>query len=178
MFSEFCSISALSCSLWWWWVGVGVPSDYFVSPQLQLLLFCCWGCGCCWAVTICIVTIDNVCMHYFPFTFSEYPIGNDIFGTIELLMLTTFECLTTKCFYGLIWMTFCICTLAIDTFCIHCCTNFLICYCNGNPLYIDNFYVAKLSPCFNPSSIRAEVVLFSFNPSTHPTNHPSAHKSF
>ena len=29
-----------------------VPSDYFVSPQLQLWLFCCWGCGCCWAVTI------------------------------------------------------------------------------------------------------------------------------
>ena len=34
------------------WVGGGVPSDYFVSTQLQLWLFCCWGCGCCWAVTI------------------------------------------------------------------------------------------------------------------------------
>ena len=33
------------------WVG-GIPSDYLVSTQLQLLLFCCWGCGCCWAVTI------------------------------------------------------------------------------------------------------------------------------
>ena len=54
MFSEFCSISALSCSFefLWWWVGGGVPSDYFVSTQLQLWLFCCWGCGCCWAVKI------------------------------------------------------------------------------------------------------------------------------
>ena len=34
-------------------VGVGgIPSDYLVSTQLQLLLFCCWGCGFCWAVTI------------------------------------------------------------------------------------------------------------------------------
>ena len=33
-------------------VGGGVPSDYLVSTQLQLWLFCCWGCGCCWAVTI------------------------------------------------------------------------------------------------------------------------------
>ena len=32
--------------------GGGVPSDYLVSIQLQLWLFCCWGCGCCWAVTI------------------------------------------------------------------------------------------------------------------------------
>ena len=30
---------------------VVVPSDYFVSTQLQLWLFCCWGCGCCSAVT-------------------------------------------------------------------------------------------------------------------------------
>ena len=30
----------------------GVPSDYFVSTQIQLWLFCCWDCGCCWAVTI------------------------------------------------------------------------------------------------------------------------------
>ena len=28
--------------------GGGVPSDYVVSTQLQLWLFCCWG----WAVTI------------------------------------------------------------------------------------------------------------------------------
>ena len=33
-------------------VGGGIPSDYLVSAQLQLWLFCCWGCGCCWAVTI------------------------------------------------------------------------------------------------------------------------------
>ena len=33
-------------------VGGGVPSDYFFSTQLQLWLFCCWSCGCCWAVTI------------------------------------------------------------------------------------------------------------------------------
>ena len=31
--------------------GGGIPSDYFVSTQ-QLWLFCFWGCGCCWAVTI------------------------------------------------------------------------------------------------------------------------------
>jgi len=34
-------------------VGVGVvPSDYLFSTQLQFWLFCCGGCGCCWAVTI------------------------------------------------------------------------------------------------------------------------------
>ena len=33
-------------------MGGGIPSDYLVSTQLQLWLFCCWGCGCCWAVTI------------------------------------------------------------------------------------------------------------------------------
>ena len=32
--------------------GGGIPSDYLVSTQLQLWLLCCWGCGCCWAVTI------------------------------------------------------------------------------------------------------------------------------
>ena len=32
-------------------VVVVVPSDYLVSTQLQFWLFCCWGCGCCWAVT-------------------------------------------------------------------------------------------------------------------------------
>ena len=25
--------------------------DSIVTAQLQLWLFCCWGCGCCWAVT-------------------------------------------------------------------------------------------------------------------------------
>ena len=34
------------------WEEVAVPSDYLVSTQLQFWLFCCWGWGCCWAVTI------------------------------------------------------------------------------------------------------------------------------
>ena len=29
--------------------GGGIPRDYLVSTRLQ---FCCWGCGCCWAVAI------------------------------------------------------------------------------------------------------------------------------
>jgi len=29
-----------------------VPSDYSVSTQLEFWLFCFWGCGCFWAVTI------------------------------------------------------------------------------------------------------------------------------
>ena len=29
---------------------VVVPSDFLVSTQPQLWLFCCWDCGCCWAV--------------------------------------------------------------------------------------------------------------------------------
>ena len=33
-------------------VGGAISSDYFVSTKLQLWLFCCWSCGCCWAVTI------------------------------------------------------------------------------------------------------------------------------
>ena len=37
-----------------------VPSDYFVSTQLQLWLFCCWGCGCCWPVTITQDDIQNL----------------------------------------------------------------------------------------------------------------------
>ena len=32
--------------------GGVVPSDCLVSTQLQLCLFCCWGYGCCWAMTI------------------------------------------------------------------------------------------------------------------------------
>ena len=32
--------------------GGGIPSDYLVSTELQLWLFCCWGCGCSWSVTI------------------------------------------------------------------------------------------------------------------------------
>ena len=41
--------------------GGGIPSDYLVSTQLQLLLFCCWGCGCCCAVTIKIFLV--ACYH-------------------------------------------------------------------------------------------------------------------
>ena len=33
-------------------VGGGILRDYLVSTQRQLWLFCCRGCGCCWAVTI------------------------------------------------------------------------------------------------------------------------------
>ena len=32
--------------------GGGIPSNYFVSTKLQLWLFCCMGCGYCWAVAI------------------------------------------------------------------------------------------------------------------------------
>ena len=59
LFSKICSISALSYSFEFVVVG-GVPSDYFVSTQLQLWLFCCWGCGCCWAVKISCFWIEVV----------------------------------------------------------------------------------------------------------------------
>ena len=36
----------------WWEVVDGFPVITIVSTQLHLLLFCCWNCGCCWAVTI------------------------------------------------------------------------------------------------------------------------------
>ena len=52
-------MSALSCSFEFvvgvgggWWVVVVVSSDYLVSTELELWLFYCRGCGCCWAVTI------------------------------------------------------------------------------------------------------------------------------
>ena len=32
--------------------GGGIPSNFFVSSELQLWLFCCLSCGCCLAVTI------------------------------------------------------------------------------------------------------------------------------
>ena len=37
--------------------GGGIPSNYLVSTQLQLWLFYCWGCGCCWAVTILTILV-------------------------------------------------------------------------------------------------------------------------
>ena len=52
MFSEYCSISTLTCSFEFVWVMGGIPSSYLVSTQLQFWLFCCWGWGCCWDVTI------------------------------------------------------------------------------------------------------------------------------
>ena len=64
LYFEFCSISALSCSfelLCWVGGGGGVPSDYFVSTQLQLWLFYCCCCGCCWAVTIRLIQNDFGC---------------------------------------------------------------------------------------------------------------------
>ena len=45
------------------WVVVVFPA--IVSTQLQLWLFCCWGCGCCWAVTI--VTWPHRWKKYFTF---------------------------------------------------------------------------------------------------------------
>ena len=52
MFSEFCSIFALSCSfefVWWWWYSQRLLS---LNPTTVIWLFSCSGCGCCWAVTI------------------------------------------------------------------------------------------------------------------------------
>ena len=54
LFSRYCSILALSCSfefVWWWLVWLWFPSEYLVPTQLQFWLFCCWDCGCYWAVT-------------------------------------------------------------------------------------------------------------------------------
>merc|ERR1712189_75966 len=82
LFSEYCSISALSYSFEFLVVGgwfvVVVPSDYFVSTQLQLWLFCCWGCGCCWAVTLFFRGTDNLSIYYGGWTITlVYTIGGD-----------------------------------------------------------------------------------------------------
>ena len=53
----------------------GIPSDYFVSTQLQLWLFCCWGCGFCWAVTInvnCLNFFTLAYYHHFSPRFENY----------------------------------------------------------------------------------------------------------
>ena len=125
-----------------------------------------------------IITVDNVCMHYFPFTFSECPIGNDIFGmpifwTIEVANLWM---ATTKCIYGLFWMTFCV--YITSPFCMQCCTNFLIHYCNGNPLYIDNFYIAKLIPSPNPCSIGLLYFHLILPPTHRPDQPPTCPEKF
>ena len=47
------------------WVGVGgIPSNYFVSTILQLWLFCCWGYGCYWAVTIIVLCLIQQILQY------------------------------------------------------------------------------------------------------------------
>ena len=94
--------------------------------------------------------------------------------SFELLKLPTFEWLQQNVFMDYFeWHFVYASLLQLTPFCMHCCTNFLIHYCNGNPLYIDNFYIAKLSPSPNPSSIGAEVVIFSFNPTTRPPTQSS-----
>ena len=60
----FLVLPALSCRFEFLWMVGGecgwvVPRDYFVSSQLQLWLFCCWGRGCCWAVTILDVLLTS-----------------------------------------------------------------------------------------------------------------------
>ena len=47
--------------------GGGIPSDYFVSTQLQLCLFCCWGCRFCWAVTISEMTGQKISINTLQF---------------------------------------------------------------------------------------------------------------
>ena len=66
-----------------WWVGGWIPSDYLVSTQLQLWLFCCWGWGCCWAVTKRnILSIDIESVDHFGF-FRGLKLG--LFGNLRLL---------------------------------------------------------------------------------------------
>ena len=54
-----------------------LPSDYFVSTQLQLLLFYCLGCGYCWAVTIlsnsAVIVAQNQ-NHFSPLLITNYVI--------------------------------------------------------------------------------------------------------
>ena len=62
MFSEF-SLFLLYHVVWVCVVVGGrmvVSSDYLVSTQLQLWLFCFWGCGCCWPVTILCLRAQNM----------------------------------------------------------------------------------------------------------------------
>ena len=66
----------MSCG--WVGGGGGIPRDYLVSTQIQLWLFCCWGCGCCWAVTI------RVVYHYF----SVLPIPTSTFKAYHCKVLS------------------------------------------------------------------------------------------
>ena len=68
--------------------------------------------------------------------------------------------------------------LQFTTFCMHCCTNFLIHYCNGNSWYIDNFYIAKLSPSPNPSSIGLLYFHLILSPTHRPDQPPTRPEKF
>ena len=46
---------------------VVVPRDQFCLNPLQLQLFCCWGCGCCWAVTTKTQISFSLCFYIFIF---------------------------------------------------------------------------------------------------------------
>ena len=59
-----------SCGRWW----QVVPSDYLVSTQQQLWLFCCWGCGCCWAVTKTWCNSPSIFFFHFENFFFSCPI--------------------------------------------------------------------------------------------------------
>ena len=81
-----------------------VPSVYLVPTQLQLWLFCCWGCGCCWAVTISTQNIvmlwgNILCSHLQRFRkwkslhdLSINTINNDQNIGINLFMGTLYFC--------------------------------------------------------------------------------------
>ena len=74
--------------------------------------------------------------------------------SFELLKLPTFEWLQQNVFMDYFEWHFVYASLfQLTPFCMHCCTNFFIHYCYENPLYIDNFYIAKPSPSPSPSSI-------------------------
>ena len=64
-------------------MGGGIPGHYLVSTQLQLW-FCCWGCGCYWAVTISVEKMMQNMFKANPVSFLtfEFPSDNTIFGVI------------------------------------------------------------------------------------------------
>ena len=121
---------------------------------------------------VCIVAIDNFYSHYYywPFCmhhcswqclyalFSFYIFWMSHwkwhFWYADFLNYWSFQPLNgyNKMF---LW------TILNDILCMHSCNwhrfvctvVLLILYCNGNPLYIDNLYIAKHSPSPNPRSI-------------------------
>ena len=69
-------------------VGVGgVPSDYLVSTQLRLWLFCCWGCGRCWAVTI----FQKILLNYMEKSLSPHAAHTNAYKTFIENDLDTFN---------------------------------------------------------------------------------------